>query len=80
MAFGLFKKSEPSPPAGRAGKEEHTHYHNLKVKEIVRETKDAVSIVFENPTSGKINYKSGQFFTLIIPVQGKDVRRAYSLC
>jgi ring-1,2-phenylacetyl-CoA epoxidase subunit PaaE len=75
MAFGLFKKSEPK-------KEEHSgsKYHDLKVKEIVRETKDAISIVFENPASGKLNYKSGQFLTLIIPIQGKEVRRAYSLC
>src|SRR6478736_2064027 len=74
--FGLFKKGE---------KKEETHsggpkYYDLKVKEIVKETKDAISIVFEQPAEGKINYKSGQFLTLIVPVQGKEVRRAYSLC
>jgi ring-1,2-phenylacetyl-CoA epoxidase subunit PaaE len=74
MAFGLFKKSE---------KKEETHsgprYHDLKVKEIIHETKDAISIVFEQPST-KVDYKSGQFLTLIVPVQGKEVRRAYSLC
>src|SRR4051794_16470968 len=74
MAFGFFKKSE---------KKEETHsgpkYFDLKVKDIIHETKDAISIVFEQPSS-KIEYKSGQFLTLIVPVQGKDVRRAYSLC
>src|SRR5579871_6075337 len=74
MAFGLFKKSEKKPDTT------NTHYHELTVKEIVQETKDAISVVFEHPTSGKINYKSGQFLTLIANVQGKEVRRAYSLC
>lgn len=74
--FGLFKKGE---------KKEETHssgpkYYDLKVLEIIRETKDAISIVFEQPSEGKINYKSGQFLTLIVPVRGKEVRRAYSLC
>lgn len=74
MAFGLFKRTE---------KKEETHngprYHELVVKQVVQETKDAISIVFEQPAS-KITYKSGQFLTLIIPIQGKEVRRAYSLC
>jgi ring-1,2-phenylacetyl-CoA epoxidase subunit PaaE len=75
MAFGLFKKKEK--------KEEQAagpHYFDLTVKNIIQETKDAISIVFEQPTSAKINYKSGQFLTLITTVQGKEVRRAYSLC
>ena len=74
MAFGLFKKTEKNQEL--AG----PHYHDLVVKEIVKETKDAISIVFQHPASGKINYKPGQFLTLIVPMQGKDVRRAYSLC
>jgi ring-1,2-phenylacetyl-CoA epoxidase subunit PaaE len=45
----------------------------------VNETKDAISVVFEHPKN-RINYKAGQFLTLIVPVQGKEVRRAYSLC
>lgn len=78
MAFSFFKKSDKSP------KKEETHsgpkYYELEVKEVVQETKDAISIVFNHPAEGKIQYKSGQFLTLIAPVQGKDVRRAYSLC
>jgi ring-1,2-phenylacetyl-CoA epoxidase subunit PaaE len=74
MAFGLFKKKE---------KKEETHsgpkYHELKVKAILQETKDAISVVFQQP-SEKITYKSGQFLTLITSVDGKEVRRAYSLC
>ena len=78
MAFSFFKKSDKP-------KKEETHssgpkYYDLQVKNIVQETKDAISIVFEHPSSGKINYKAGQFLTLIVSVNGKEVRRAYSLC
>lgn len=77
MAFSFFKKSD------KPEKKEESHsgprYHDLTVKSVVNETRDAITIVFEQP-SQKINYKAGQFLTLIIPVQGKEVRRAYSLC
>ena len=75
MAFGLFKKSGKKEEATGSSK-----YHELKVKQIIKETKDAISIAFEHPASKKIEYKSGQFLTLIAPIDGKDVRRAYSLC
>lgn len=75
MAFGLFKKSEKKEESSGG-----SHYYDLVVKQIIQETKDAISIVFEHPASKKINYKAGQFLTLIVPIGGKDVRRAYSLC
>jgi len=77
MAFSFFKKNKSSEekPASSAG----SRYHELKVKEIIQETKDAITVVFDQPEN-KINYKSGQFLTLIVPVDGKEVRRAYSLC
>ncbi len=74
MAFGLFKKSEKKQETS------NPHYRELTVKNIIQETKDSISLVFEQPTSGKLNYKSGQFLTLIATVQGKEVRRSYSLC
>ncbi|MCS6972888.1 MAG: ferredoxin--NADP reductase [Cyclobacteriaceae bacterium] len=70
VAFGLFKKKD----------ERTQHYFNLTVKNVIRETADAISIVFAHPPSGKIQYKSGQFLTLILNLNGKEVRRAYSLC
>ncbi|MFN6943449.1 MAG: 2Fe-2S iron-sulfur cluster-binding protein [Cytophagaceae bacterium] len=54
-------------------------YYNLKVKEIIKETEDAVTIVLEQP-SEKISYKPGQFLTLIVDINGEKVRRSYSLC
>lgn len=73
--FGLFKKSEKKEEAHSGPR-----YYELKVKKVIQETKDSVSIAFEHPAEGKINYKSGQFLTLIIPIKGKEIRRAYSLC
>lgn len=73
MAFGLFKKKKK--------KEESTdsRYLKLRVKEVVRETEEAVSLVFEQPDVTGLTYKPGQFITVILPLDGKKVRRAYSL-
>ena len=77
MAFSFFKKSdEPKKEESHSG----PRYYDLRVKNIVQETKDTISIVFEHPSAAKISYKAGQFLTLIAQVNGKEVRRAYSLC
>lgn len=71
--FGLFKKEKKEAPHSGP------HYYDLKIKQIVNETKDAISIVFEHPAT-KLEYKPGQFLTLIVSLNGKEVRRSYSLC
>ncbi|WP_017731609.1 ferredoxin--NADP reductase [Nafulsella turpanensis] len=80
MAFSFFKKSGPEkkeePQVATRG---NIKYHQLKIKEVVQETADAISIFFEQPEE-PITYKPGQFFTLIPTVDGKKVRRAYSVC
>lgn len=56
-------------------------YQTLKIKEIVRETSDTITIHFKQPLFRKIPYYAGQFLTLIVKdKQGKKYRRAYSLC
>jgi len=82
MAFSFFKKSDKSDKKNDKNEgngSSTTHYQDLLVKQIIQETKDAITIVFEQPAT-PFKYKSGQFLTLIAPVGGKDVRRAYSLC
>ncbi|WP_305982011.1 ferredoxin--NADP reductase [Roseivirga thermotolerans] len=74
MAFGLFKKTKEKV------EKQDTGIIQLTVKEVVRETKEAVSIHFEHPAGGPIEYKAGQFFTIIVEVDGKEERRAYSVC
>lgn len=55
------------------------HYYRLKVKDIVQETSNTISIAFHQPTP-PMEYKSGQFLTLIAEVNGKEIRRSYSFC
>jgi ring-1,2-phenylacetyl-CoA epoxidase subunit PaaE len=51
----------------------------LKVREVVRETEDTVTIYFEQPEPF-LDYKPGQFLTLVMEFEGKEQRRSYSLC
>ncbi len=57
-------------------------FHTLKVKEVRRETEEAVSISFEVPESLLAEYAfiPGQYLTLRTMVDGEDIRRSYSLC
>jgi 3-ketosteroid 9alpha-monooxygenase subunit B len=54
--------------------------HRLVVREIVRETDDACSIVLEPPGGADFSYQPGQFLTLRIPTPSGAVGRCYSLC
>jgi len=54
-------------------------YFHLKVKEVIRETPDAVTIHFWQPLSEQIKYQPGQFLTLMPAIDGKKVRRSYSM-
>lgn len=56
-------------------------FHTLTIQEVIRETEDASSIVFNIPESLKseFQYKPGQYLTLQLFIQGERFRRAYSL-
>lgn len=56
-------------------------YHSLKVREIVEETADARSILFDIPEAlrEQFRYKPGQFLTLHVPIGAKPLPRCYSL-
>lgn len=57
-------------------------FNSLKVKDIRRETADAVSVAFDVPPTLQIayQYKQGQYITLKLTINGEEVRRSYSLC
>ncbi len=74
MAFGFFKKKKKEQDD--SGK---PRYYNLRVKEVIEEIPEAKTFVFEQPQP-PIEYKSGQFLTLIADINGESVRRAYSMC
>lgn len=57
-------------------------FHKLKIKEVIRETPQAVSISFEIPSELQEAYqfKAGQYITIKTKVNGEELRRNYSLC
>lgn len=57
-------------------------FHKLTIKELKKETADAVSITFDVPEKLKeeFRFKAGQYLTLKKEIDGKEVRRAYSIC
>lgn len=57
-------------------------FYPLKIKEIIRETSQAVSISFEIPENLKdeFNFSAGQYITIRTQIDGEELRRAYSLC
>lgn len=57
-------------------------FHALKVAEVRRETDDAVSIAFDVPAPLAADYRfvPGQYLTLKATVEGREVRRSYSIC
>ena len=57
-------------------------FNPLKVKDIKRETADAVSIAFDVPPTLQIpyQYKQGQYITLKLTINGEELRRSYSIC
>ena len=93
MLFNLFnkkKKDKPEPIQAEpiqdnfsqtdSTQAEHLQRdHTLTVRDIIHETSDAMTLVFEQPANG-LSYQPGQFLTLVLPIEGKEVRRSYSLC
>jgi 3-ketosteroid 9alpha-monooxygenase subunit B len=53
----------------------------LRIKRVVRETADAVSLVLDVPErcSSKFRYQAGQFLTLRVNVGGQELKRCYSM-
>jgi 3-ketosteroid 9alpha-monooxygenase subunit B len=64
--------TEPSRPA----------HHQVRVREVIRETDDACSLVLEPPADAAdlFEYQPGQFLTLQLPGDDGPVGRCYSLC
>ena len=57
-------------------------FHSLKVKEIVKETNDTVSVSFHVPENLEQAYifKPGQYLTLRLIINSEEQRRSYSIC
>ena len=57
-------------------------FYKLPVREITRETSEAVSISFEVPEhlEDEFRFIPGQYVTLQLDIDGSVLRRAYSIC
>jgi len=57
-------------------------FYKLQVKEIRRETVDAVSVAFEIPEhlEKEFRFDAGQYITIQTELEGSQLRRAYSIC
>ena len=57
-------------------------FHTLKVGKVIKETEDSTSVYFNIPDDLKeeYQYKAGQYLTLKFDLDGKEYRRAYSIC
>src|SRR3954453_11806051 len=57
-------------------------FHRLAVDDLRRETEDAISLTFAIPEelSADYHFAPGQYLTLRTSIDGKEVRRSYSIC
>jgi ring-1,2-phenylacetyl-CoA epoxidase subunit PaaE len=57
-------------------------FYKLSIKEIIKETTDAVSILFNVPEELQSHYTfvAGQYVNLKVTLDGQEIRRAYSIC
>jgi len=57
-------------------------FYKLNIKEVKRETANAVSILFNVPETLQTNYQfiAGQYLNLKLTLDGNEIRRAYSIC
>lgn len=57
-------------------------FYKLAVKEITRETPEAVSVLFQVPAELQAHYRfvAGQYINLKLTLDGNEIRRAYSIC
>lgn len=59
-----------------------SRFHALTVKDVRKETHDAVSIAFDIPDDllDAFRFTQGQYLTLRRDIEGEDIRRSYSIC
>jgi ring-1,2-phenylacetyl-CoA epoxidase subunit PaaE len=57
-------------------------FHPLKIKDVRRETPQAVSIAFDIPENLRedYNFVAGQYINIKTNFEGQEIRKAYSIC
>jgi len=59
-----------------------SEFHTLTLSEVIKETPNSVVLTFDVPEPLVKNYEfiSGQYLTIKHEIDGKEIRRAYSIC
>ena len=59
-----------------------SRFHSLKIKKIIKETPECISVTFDVPEEKKpvFNFIQGQFLTLKKIINNEEIRRSYSIC
>jgi ring-1,2-phenylacetyl-CoA epoxidase subunit PaaE len=70
--------TQPATPASGPA----PRFHWLRVRDVRRETADAISVAFAIPAQLAADYafRAGQYLTLRTTLDGEEVRRSYSIC
>lgn len=80
----FFKKNKEEKPSLQSNGTTASRgaFYPLVVKEVRRETKDAVSVAFElnDEQRSVFRYTPGQYLTFRAAINGEEVRRSYSIC
>src|SRR5215510_13290726 len=79
---GLLRRFAPRNDGGRVLMSLAPRFHRLAVKDLRRETTDAVSLTFAIPNelAEDYHFAPGQYLTLRTMLDGEEVRRSYSIC
>ena len=55
-------------------------YQKLRVISVQPQPTEVIKIDFETLNGKKLNYKAGQFLSLVFEVNGRELKRSYSFC
>lgn len=57
-------------------------FHSLKILNVIKETNDAVSLIFEIPNTLRTAFEfiPGQYVTISFKINNNELRRSYSIC
>ncbi len=71
----------PAPETATAARRRAT-FNTLRVKDVRRLTADSVEVTFEVPPElqADFDYAPGQYVALRAEIEGKELRRSYSIC
>ena len=73
--MGLFKRRR-----GKSSKKIPRGFSLITINAIERLSPDTVKIIFDASNSGDFKFRPGQYINVSITIDGKDVRRSYSIC